>query len=168
MNKRKIIALVGVISFTAYTVTEFQLLSSPSLPYTEKKTAGVAIKERLVHTKDTLVQRGKHIATQVSAFFMLWKGDTVQAQQKRAEFYEWIKAKNIWLLHPKKWIVWIVTSRMPVKNPDGSIHDETYAQHYITYKQLHADHELTEQEKEQAVQEAMDLLQAYRKAKHLI
>lgn len=168
MNKLKIIALVSVISFTSYTATDFELLTSPSLPYTAKKTAGAAIKERLAHTKDTLIQRGKHVATQVSAFFMLWKGDTVQAQQKRAEFYEWLQEKNIWLLHPKKWIVWIITSRMPVKNPDGSIHDEVYAQHYITYKQLRTDHALTEQEKEQAMQEAMDLLQAYRKAKHLL
>lgn len=168
MYKLRIIALVGVISFMSYTNTKFELLSSPSLPYAGKKTAGATIKERVVHTRDTLVQRGKNIVTQVSAFFMLWKGETPQAQQKRADFYEWLKEKNVWLLHPKKWIVWIITSRMPVKNPDGSINDESYVQYYIAYKQLRTDHTLTQQEKEQIAQEAMELLQAYKKAKHLI
>ncbi len=143
MKKLRIVALVCALGVMHCSVTAGDNQS---------------IKDRFKDTKDKIVKK-------VSALFVLWSDDSYESQKKRLDFYEWFKGKDWWMHHPKKWMTWIATGSMPVKYPDNRITDEQYVKYYLVYKELCLGLPLTEQEKDDARVEAMELLTAYRSAK---
>lgn len=143
MKKLTIVALVCAMSF---------------MPHQAHAIEQNFIKERFDETKNALVKK-------MGAMFVLWGDSSLDSQKKRLEIYQWFEKNVFWMLHPKKWMRWIATGSMPVKYPDNRVTDEQYVKDYLIYKELLTGLPLTEDGKNAARIEAMELLTVYRQAK---
>ena len=138
-------------------ITALLLLTSFAYQTSSADTK-LSFKERLTNIKDTAAQK-------MGAWFVFWGGQDYDAQKRRLNFYTWVEEKDWWMRHPKKWVTWIVTGKMPVKNPDRRITNEQYVDYYLVYKELRSGFPLTDKEIDDARAEAMELLDEYRRVK---
>ena len=113
--------------------------------------------------KDRMVEMKDKAKEKIAAWlvYLPMGNESRDAQLKRLEVYKKFKERDWWLGHPKRWITYIVTGRMPVKNPDSRIRDTEYVHYYLIYKELDKGASLTDDEIEAARAEAMDLLEEF-------
>ncbi len=141
------------------------LLLASSLMHQSPANAQMTFKERFVHAKDQAVSK-------VSAWLVFWSGDSLEDQLKRLEYYTKLKEgkrsrrflKN-WDMYIKRWYVWIIDGKMPIKNPDGRITDQKFLDYVVSVEELIKGTPLTQEEKELACHLALEKLEEYRKAK---
>lgn len=102
----------------------------------------------------------------MAAVMAMFGGDSLEDQLKRLE-YSKTKLGSFFLRHPKTQVVFVVTAKKPMKNPDGRISDAQYQEYYLLVKKLEKGEDLTYEEEVAARQEGMQLLYEYRHAKGL-
>lgn len=138
--------------------------------------AAMSIKERFVYNKDqaisTVTDFKDKAVQKVSAWMSLLGGTTHEDQLKRLDYY--LRLKNFiqtrrflkkWDMYIKRWYVWIIDGRMPVKYPDGHISDQTFLNYVIAVEELMKGEPLTQLEREAACNKALEDVAQYRKAK---
>ncbi len=141
------------------------LMLASSLMHQAPAHAKMTLRERLVEAKDQAVSK-------VSAWMVFWSGTSREDQLKRLEYYTKLKdglrdrrfLKN-WDMYIKRWYVWIVDGKMPIKNPDGRITDQKFLDYVVVVEELVKGAPLTQEEIECVCKQALEEVEDYRKAK---
>jgi hypothetical protein len=169
MTHFKKIALVSIIIVTPYIAGVTVTPVSVKNVITTMSPAN--IKAQFNKTKETLTYQKDVMSKKMAAMLLFtkkkWKGDSAEARHNRVQVYQWLQSKDWWLAHPKRWMKWIATGELTVKDVDNRIRDEEYVAYYVIYKEICLARELTQEEKEQARNEAMELLAAYKASRHI-
>lgn len=141
------------------------LLSTVVAEQQAQAKEGVTLRNRLSDAKERVVRR-------VSSWLVFWSGTTREDQLKRLDYYLRLrnsttngKYLNKWQLYKKRWYVWIIDGRMPVKNPDGQISDQKFNEYVVKVEELIQNRELTQDEKEFICFQVQQELESYRRAK---
>jgi predicted RNA-binding protein len=128
---------------------------------------GVTLRDRLGDAREKLVRK-------VSSWFVFWGGTTKEDQLKRLDYYLRLARNtqsrnylNKWQLYKKRWYVWIIDGRMPIKNPDGRVSDEIFNEYIVKVEELIRNRDLTQDEKEFMCYQVQQENERYRRAKHI-